>query len=121
MKEFWKTASFKSKIVLLLSVAAAIAAVVGRFVLKTEMQFIVWASLVCVWAINYLVILEDTVKLKKENYMKDYEISELKYSYREMGKYIDRLNIEQLEDIKLRIENELRDIEIRKEHFKEKY
>lgn len=121
MKEFIKMASFKSNIALLLSVVAAIAAVIGMFVLKTEMRFVCWACLICVWAINYLVIVEDTVKLRKENYLKDYEINELKYSYREMGKYIDSLNIEQLEDIKLRIENELRDVEIKKEHMKEIY
>lgn len=121
MKEIWKAASFKSKIALLLSVVAAIAAVIGMFVLKTEMRFVCWACLICVWAINYLVVFEDTVKLRKENYLKDYEIIELRYSYRQMGIYIDSLDIEQLEDIELRIENELRDIEIKKEHFKEKF
>lgn len=121
MREFCKMANFKSKIALLLSVAAAIAAVVGMFILKTEMRFICYGCLICVWAINYLVIFEDIVKLRKENNLKDYEIKELKNSYREMGIYIDSLDIEQLEDIKLRIENELRDIEIKKEHFKEKY
>lgn len=120
MKEFMKMASFKSKIAVSLSVVAAIAAVVGMLVLKTEMRIICWACLICVWAINYLVIFEDTVKLRKERVLKDYEISELKYSYRQMGIYIDSLDIEGLEDIKLRIENELSDIEIKKEHFKEK-
>lgn len=121
MRELWKMTSFKSKIAVSLSIVAAIAAVVGIFVLKTEMRIICWACLVCVWAINYLVILEDTVKLRKENYLKDNEIIELKYSYQQMGIYIDSFNIEQLEDIKLRIENELRDIEIKQEHLKELY
>ena len=120
MKEFLKMASFKSIIAVSLSAVAAIAAVVGMFVLKTEMRILCWGALIVVWAINYLVIVEDTVKLRKENYMNDYEINELKYSYREMGKYIDSLDIEQLEDIKLRIENELRDIEIKKEYMREK-
>jgi threonine/homoserine efflux transporter RhtA len=53
MREFWKMASFKSKIAVLLSEVAIIAAVVGMFVLKTEMRVICWACLICVWAINY--------------------------------------------------------------------
>lgn len=120
MREFWKMASFKSKIAVLLSVVALIAAVVGMFVLKTEMRVICWACLVVVWSINYLVIFEDTVKLRKENYLKDYEIIELRYSYRRMGTYIDSLNIEQLEDIELRIKNELRDIECKVNYRKER-
>lgn len=77
--------------------------------------------LIVVWAIDYWIVLEENVKLGKESYLKDYEIIELKYSYRGMGIYIDSLDIEQLKDIKLMIENELRDIEIKKEHMKEKY
>jgi hypothetical protein len=120
MREFWKMASFKSKIAVLLSEVAIIAAVVGMFVLKTEMRVICWACLICVWAINYLVVFEDTVRLRKENYLKDYEIVELRYSYRRMGTYIDSFNIEQLEDIELRIENELRDIECKVNYRKER-
>lgn len=73
-----------------------------------------------VWAIDYWIVLEENTKLRKENYLKDYEIIELRYSYRGMGRYIDRLDIKQLKDIELRIGNELRDIQIKKEHFKEK-
>lgn len=120
MREFWKMASIKSKIAVLLSVVALIAAVVGMFVLKTEMKVICWTCLVVVWGINYLVIFEDTVKLRKENYLKDYEIIELRYSYRRMGTYIDSLDIEQLKDIDLRIENELRDIECKVNYRKER-
>lgn len=120
MREFWKVANYKSKIALSLSIAAAIAAVVGMFALKPEMRIICWACIIVVWVLDYLVIFEDTVKLRKENYLKDYEILQLKYSYRQMGIYIDSLDIEQLKDIDLRIGNELRDIEIKKEHFKEK-
>lgn len=119
MKKFWKEISFKSKIALLLSIVAMIAAVVGMFGLKIEMRIICWCCLVCVWAINYWVILEDVVRFRKESCLKDYEILLLKASYREMGRYIDRLNIEQLKDIELRIENELRDIECKVDFSKE--
>lgn len=120
MREFWKVANYKSKIALSLAIAAAIAAVVGMFALKPEMRIICWTCIVVVWVLDYLVIFEDTVKLRKENYLKDYEIIELKYSYRRMGMYIDSLNIEQLEDIELRIENELRDIECKVDYRKER-
>jgi hypothetical protein len=65
-------------------------------------------------------VLEENTKLRKERYLKDYEIIELRYSYRRMGTYIDSFNIEQLEDIELRIENELRDIECKVNYRKER-
>ena len=121
MREFWKIVSLRSKIALTLSLVALIAAIVGCFILKSEMRFICWSCMMVAWTINYWIVLEENTKLRKENYLKDYEIIELRYSYRRMGIYIDSLDIEQLEDIKLLIENELRDIEIKKEHFKEKF
>ena len=72
-----------------------------------------------VWAINYWIITEENISLRKENHFKDYEITELKYSYRRMGIYIDWLDIEELKDIRLRIENELRDIDCKIEMRKE--
>lgn len=60
------------------------------------------------------------MKLRKESYLKDCEIIELKYSYRGMGRYIDGLDIKQLKDIELRIENELRDIECKVDSRKER-
>lgn len=60
---------------------------------------------------------EENVKLIKERRAKDYEIESLKWSYRRMGSYINDMHIAELSDIDFRIENELRDIEIRKEHL----
>lgn len=56
----------------------------------------------------------------KQTRIKDYEIEELKYSYRQMGKYVKSLNIPELADIEYRIENELRDIEVKKKWFSER-
>lgn len=120
MKKFWKTASLRTKIALTLSLVALIAAIVGCFILKSEMRFICWSCLMVVWAIDYWIILEENMKLVKEKCLNDYEIIELKYSYRRMGIYIDSLDIEQLEDIKLLIENELRDIECKVDYEKER-
>lgn len=53
-------------------------------------------------------------KLQKEKWILEYEIDQLKWSYIEMGKYIDKFNLTELSDLSLRIENELKDIEIRK-------
>ncbi len=117
MSKFWKMVSFKSKIAMSLSIMALIAAVVGIFVLKTEMKFICLCCVTIVWAIDYWVVVEENIKLIKEQHAKDYEIESLKWSYRKMGSYIDDLHIAELCDIDFRIENELRDIEIRKEHL----
>lgn len=47
----------------------------------------------------------------------EYEIDQLRYSYNEMGKYVKEFEFYELSDIDLRIENELRDIEVRKKWF----
>lgn len=77
--------------------------------------------MIMVWVINYMTVIEENIKLGKEQYVKDYEIDSLKWSYREMGRYINRLQIDELSDIDLRIENELKDIEVKKQNFKEMF
>ena len=37
-----------------------------------------------------------------------------------MGRYIDHMNLPELDDIDIRIKNELRDIEIKKEDYAER-
>jgi hypothetical protein len=68
-------------------------------------------------AVGYILISvgksREENKLRNEKYISDYEISELIYSYCQMGKYIKDKDIPELEDIQVRIENELNDIEIR--------
>lgn len=120
MKEKWKMTSLRTKIALTLSFVALIALIVGCFILKSEMRVVCWTCIVGVWAIDYWVVIEENFKLNEESFLKDYEIIELRYSYRQMGKYIDSLDIEELKDIELRIENELRDIKIRKDHKRSK-
>ena len=69
-------------------------------------------------AVGYILIsigkTKEVSKLRKEKYLLDYEIDQLKWSYIEMGKYIDKFNLTELSDLSWRIENELKDIEIRK-------
>lgn len=114
MRKFWKTISLRIKIALALSLVALIAAIVGCFILKSEMRVICWACLIIVWVIDYWIVAEDNFKLNKEQNAKDYEIESLKWSYRQMGRYINNMHIAELSDIDFRIENELRDIEIKK-------
>lgn len=119
MKKIWKMASLKSKIALSFYLISIVAAIVGCFFLKSEMRIICWACITIVWSINYLVLLEENNKLRKEQYAKDYEIDSLKWSYMRMGRYIYEFHIDELSDIDFRIENELRDIEIRKQNLME--
>lgn len=76
--------------------------------------------IICVFAIDYLVICEDVNKDEKENILLRYEVDLLRWSYRSMGKYIEYQNLPELEDIDIRISNELNDIEIKKEVYAEK-
>lgn len=116
MREFWKIVSLRSKIALTLSLIAFIAAIVGSFTLKSEMRIVTWGCVIVAWIINYSIILEENLKLRKEQHIKNYEIDSLKWSYRTMGRYIEHHKTN-LDDIDVRIENELRDIEIRKKHL----
>lgn len=119
MKKIWKMASLRLKIALSLSLIAIVAAIVGCFVLKSEMKIICWACMIIIYCINYWIVTEENIKLRKALYANDYEIDSLKWSYRGMGRYINEFHIDELSDIDFRIENELRDIEIRKQNFME--
>lgn len=119
MKKIWKMTSLRSKIALTLSLVALIAAIVGCFILKSEMRIVCWGCLIIVWCINYSIVTEENIKLRKEQFAKDYEIDSLKWSYMRMGRYINEFHIDELSDIDFRIENELRDIEIRKQNLME--
>lgn len=72
-------------------------------------------------ALGYILISigksREESKLQKEKFLLDYEIDQLKWSYIEMGKYIDKFNLTELSDLSWRIENELKDIEIRKNNY----
>ena len=115
-----KNVRLKTKLALVISIIAAICAVINLFVDNEDLKIIIWALIVCVWAINYLIICEDIEKNEKENILFRYEIDLLRWSYRGMGKYIEHMNLLELEDINIRISNELNDIEIKKEDYAEK-
>lgn len=112
-----KNVKIKTKIALVISLIAAICAVVNLFFNDENLRIIIWALVICVWAIDYLVICEDINKDEKENILLRYEVHLLRWSYRDMGKYIEYQNISELDDINIRISNELNDIEIKKEDY----
>lgn len=72
-------------------------------------------SLICNWA----HAMRQYKKYSDLYLLKSREVLDLEWSYREMGRYIDRLKVPELNDLDLRIENELNDIKIRKKNFAE--
>lgn len=112
-----KNVKIKTKIALVISLIAAICAVINLFLEDENLRIIIWALVICVWAIDYLVIIEDVNKDEKENILLRYEVDLLRWSYRCMGRYINHMNLPELEDIDTRISNELNDIEIKKEDY----
>ena len=115
-----KNVKIKTKLALVILLIAFIVAIINVFVGNEKIQIITWALIVCVWAINYLVICKDTNQAEKENILLRYEVDLLRWSYRGMGRYIDHMNLPELEDIDTRISNELNDIEIKKEDYAER-
>ena len=112
-----KNVKIKTKIAIVISLIASICAVINLFVNDETLRIIIWTLIACVWAIDYLVICEDINKDEKENILLRYEVDLLRWSYRGMGRYIDHMNLPELEDIDTRISNELNDIEIKKEDY----
>ena len=123
MKNFWKFIDVRAKIAIIATFIAFVAIIIGTFILHDEMRVVTWGCIVIIWDINYWIITEINYKIKKENLVKEYEIDTLKYSYRLMGKYLQNEHHpykspeELLSDIDIRIENELRDIDIKTKNY----
>lgn len=73
------------------------------------------ASITCHWA----HATKRWLKYSNLYLLKQNEVLDLLWSYREMGRYINRFKIPELNDIDLRIENEIKDVKVRKERFAE--
>lgn len=118
--EIFRKMNIKSKVALILSGIALIVATINLFVPNEIRRTTVWVIVILVWVLNYMIILQQYEKICKKLRVASYEIDSLKWSYRGMGRYIDHMNSPELDDIDTRIENELRDIEIKKEHYAER-
>ena len=119
MKIFRKM-NIKSKVALILSGIALIVATINIFAPNEIRRTTVWVVVILVWVLDYMIILQQYEKICKKLEVAQYEIENLKVSYISMGRYIDHMNLPELDDIDLRISNELSDIEIKKEDYAEK-
>lgn len=109
-----------SHIVTALSGASFIISIINLIFFQNEfLRETVWVLVFFVFVLDFLILFKMNDKEFKENQLLYYEILILKDSYIHMGEYIERQNIPELNDIGLRIENELRDIEIKKGWYAE--
>lgn len=115
-----KKIKLKTKIGLTISVLAFFIAIANLFIHDEIVRLIIWTMCICVFALSGWSMTEDIDKLHKENLLQAYEIDCLRCSYRGMGDYIEYQNLPELEDINIRIENELNYIEIKKEDYAER-
>lgn len=115
-----KNIKLKTKIGIILSRVALFIAIANLFIGNEIVREIIW--LMCIFAFVFLMLSdsEEINRLQKENLLQAYEIYCLRCSYRGMGDYIEYQNLPELEDINIRIENELNDIEIKKENYAER-
>ena len=117
-----KTKSSKyAKATLAVSVLAMIIAIINIFFQVENLRTVILTLAVIVFLMNFWNILTDNFNLMNENLMLKYEIDELRYSYIQMGQYVDKFEIPELHDMDLRIETELNDIEVKKSWFAESH
>ena len=115
-----KDIKLKTKIGLTISILAFFIAIANLFIGNEIVRLMIWTMCIIVFALSGLSSVEDIERLQRENILKAYEIDCLRWSYRGMGRYIDHMNLPELEDIDTRISNELNDIEIKKEDCAQK-
>jgi hypothetical protein len=112
-----KNIKLKTKIGLTISILAFFIAIANIFICNEIVRLMIWIMCIIVFALSGLSNVEDIERLQKENILKAYEIDCLRWSYRGMGRYIEHMNLPELEDIDTRISNEFNDIEIKKEDY----
>lgn len=115
-----KILSKMTKIAVVISFIAIIAAVSNIFLQIQIVRIFIWAAVAIAITLDILAIEEINIKLIQEKQLLAYELDQLQWSYKEMGRYISRMDIPELADIETRIDNELRDIEIKKSWYAER-
>lgn len=116
--EVIKKFDIRAKCALVLSIIAFLIALGNLIFGNNEIvRTIVWIIITIVFVLDYLCLLSRCEELEKYLKIVIYEKKELVYSYKQMGRYIKRLNIDELEDIEQRIENELTDIDVKVMHY----
>lgn len=114
-----KNIKLKTKIGLTISVIAFFISIANIFFNNEIVRVMIWVMCVCFFALSIVSDFEEIIRWQKENILKAYEIDCLRWSYREMGRYIEHMNLPELDDINTRISNELNDIEIKRELYAE--
>ena len=102
---------------LIFSITAFILAIANIWlnIPRDYIYLICFASITCDWA----HATKRWQKYSKLYLLKQNEVLDLLWSYRNMGRYINGFKIPELEDLDLRIENEIQDVKIKKERFAE--
>ena len=103
---------------LIISVIAfilAISNIFGTDIPRDIIYVLCLLGLTCNWA----HVLRQYSKYSDLYLLAKQESLDLLWSYREMGRYIDKLNISELHDLDLRIENEIQDVKVKKEALAE--
>lgn len=106
---------------LILSLGAVAVSIFGIITLNKTATVIAWMFLFSSMVCNWMQESSEKRKYQMKWLLSEKENCDLRWSYIEMGDYIDRMNIPELSDIKLRIDNELNDVEIRKKWFAESH
>lgn len=88
----------------------------GASIPRDIIYLICMISLICNWA----HAMRQYKKYLDIYLLKSKEVLDLEWSYREMGRYIKGLHIAELNDLEIRIENELNDIKVKKEWYAKK-
>lgn len=122
VKKFIKELSFWNKMAILFSILAGIFCVLS-IIYKSENLM----TATYVYVVISLIANIQSINIQRKNYVNLYllkyrENLDLRWSYEAMGRYIKQLNEEkikspELDDIEFRIQNELRDISIKTEHY----
>lgn len=102
---------------LILSITAFILAIANLWLnLPRDFIYLIClASIICNWA----YAIKRYQKYSNLYLLEQREVLDLLWSYRDMGRYINNFKIPELYDLDLRIENEIQDVKVRKEHFAE--
>ena len=102
---------------LLLFFIAAFVAAINLCYQNDNIDHVVFSLMIFAFIIKTENQTHSQNELQKELELAKFENTLLRWSYEDMGQYVDKMNIPELSDINIRIDNELRDIEIKKNRY----
>ena len=108
-----------NKLAIIFSFCACLILCINIFIGNEKLRFVMWAMCILSLTMNFLAISYQEDKWLRYSQLYLYECQLLRRSYIDMVKYIDKLEIPELNDLFSRVENEFEDIEIKKINFAE--